>query len=460
MKKSVKFSIFAAILIMLLAATYYYLRAIKSEDGSPLVSRAELTTEAKPEISFITFLERLTGIGGERTYLILFENGMELRPGGGFIGSFAVVKMNNGSIASKEIHDTGIFDANIKDGPEAPYLIQKFMGSKKWGFRDSNWYLDFPTNVAKAMELYRLAGNNEKIDGVFAVTTELLPFLIKKTGPVKIDGIEGEFTAENSLTKLEYEVEVGYWKKGIEKDNRKDALRDLVDAILAKFKDMNKLEQLSFANEAKVLLANKNVQLFFYDDEMQQYALSQNWTGDIVPTQGFDYLSVVDTNMGALKTDRCLERTYDYVADFSHALPRGSLTITYKHNCTTADFMTADYHSYLRVYVPANYALHHTEGFDTGRIEEIMNERKDAVEEKEKDKVSFGNLAYIKLGAERSYKFFYDIDPSIKAETYRLYVQKQAGMKDPALKVTLKSTKGDLVLFDGRVDKDLLIENN
>lgn len=459
MRKSVKISIIAALLVLLSAITYYYLVTLgKSEDGS--ISRTQLTSsEEKPEISFMTFLERLGGIDGERTYLILFENSMELRPGGGFIGSFAVVKLKNGAIIEKQIHDTGIFDGFIENGPESPYLIQKFMGSKKWGFRDSNWYLDFPTNVEKGMELYRLTGDNERIDGVFAVTTNILPFLLKKTGPVTINGIAGEFTPENCLEKLEYEVEVGYWQKGIEKAERKTPIKDLMDVIILKLKGMNKLDQLAFANEMKSLLATKDVQLFFYDEEMQNYALNQNWTGDIVPTQDFDYLSIVDTNMGARKTDRCMERSFEYTADFTYEKPRGTVSITYKNTCLTEDFMTDHYHTYVRLYVPEKYTLHHTEGFDTGRVDEIMNARKDAIEEREKDKVTFGNLGFIRLGTERNYKFFYDIDPANKPDTYRLYFQKQAGMKNPNLKVTLKNSQGERVLFNGKVDKDLFIEN-
>ena len=34
--------------------------------------------------------------GQEKTFLILFQNNLELRPGGGFIGSFGILKVRHG----------------------------------------------------------------------------------------------------------------------------------------------------------------------------------------------------------------------------------------------------------------------------------------------------------------------------------------------------------------------------
>jgi hypothetical protein len=43
-------------------------------------------------------------------YLILFQNNLELRPAGGYIGNFGILKVKNGQIVSLETHDTNIFD--------------------------------------------------------------------------------------------------------------------------------------------------------------------------------------------------------------------------------------------------------------------------------------------------------------------------------------------------------------
>src|SRR5690349_5207438 len=48
--------------------------------------------------------------GEEKIFLILFQINMELRPGGGFIGSFGILKVRDGHITHFATHDTGNFD--------------------------------------------------------------------------------------------------------------------------------------------------------------------------------------------------------------------------------------------------------------------------------------------------------------------------------------------------------------
>ena len=61
----------------------------------------------------------------EKTFLVLFQNNMELRPGGGFIGAFAIVKLKDGKIISMTTHDLSNFDERIPDGIAPPYPMQE-----------------------------------------------------------------------------------------------------------------------------------------------------------------------------------------------------------------------------------------------------------------------------------------------------------------------------------------------
>src|SRR6185437_14897925 len=47
----------------------------------------------------------LFGFNGKKTYLVLFQNNMELRPGGGFIGSYGTIHVDNGTFDKLQIHD-------------------------------------------------------------------------------------------------------------------------------------------------------------------------------------------------------------------------------------------------------------------------------------------------------------------------------------------------------------------
>lgn len=58
----------------------------------------KLSDSIKIISSTIDFWPDMFGFNGQRTYLILFQNNMELRPGGGFIGSYGILAVNKGKI--------------------------------------------------------------------------------------------------------------------------------------------------------------------------------------------------------------------------------------------------------------------------------------------------------------------------------------------------------------------------
>jgi len=45
--------------------------------------------------------------------MLIFQNNMELRPGGGHIGSFGILKMKDGNIQEMKTYDLSTFDNNF-----------------------------------------------------------------------------------------------------------------------------------------------------------------------------------------------------------------------------------------------------------------------------------------------------------------------------------------------------------
>ena len=63
-----------------------------------------------------------------QTYLVLFLNNTELRPAGGFIGAYAVVKIDKSKPQIIKVEGTEILD-NLapKDFPAVPVLPRRFL---------------------------------------------------------------------------------------------------------------------------------------------------------------------------------------------------------------------------------------------------------------------------------------------------------------------------------------------
>jgi hypothetical protein len=129
--------------------------------------------------------------GQEKTFLLLFQNSMELRPGGGFIGSFGILKVRDGHITQFLVHDTGNFDGRIPDTVAPPYPMKETLKIPSWKFRDSNYSPDFAENAKWAETFYQMGQGGEKFDGIIGVTTNVLTSFLRVTGPVELEGYPG-----------------------------------------------------------------------------------------------------------------------------------------------------------------------------------------------------------------------------------------------------------------------------
>ena len=141
---------------------------------------------------YVSASERLPAILGwdaPRRYLVLTQNPAELRPTGGYIGSFGIVSFDKGRITERKFQDVFLLDLPwsypfIK-GPQE--LHDYLLGNKQpWQLADANWSPDFPASAQDAIRLYTNESGDTKIDGVLAITTYTIDELLKVTGPVTV----------------------------------------------------------------------------------------------------------------------------------------------------------------------------------------------------------------------------------------------------------------------------------
>ncbi len=296
---------FWLIAAVLLFGWYVFLQ-IKNkniQNLKPLLKIAPVGNERRNELQVLAdIFQKAGGFDDEKTFLILFQNDMELRPGGGFIGSFGIVKMKDGKISDLQIHDTGNFDGRIPNTETPPYPMGETFHIKSWKMRDSNWSPDFATNAEKAEYFYKLGGGAENFDGMIAVNTNVLNSLLSITGPVKINEYPGEYNDETAILQLEYQLEKGFVEQGIERGERKNIMKELAAILAEKVHNFNLSQQLELAKKIEEHLKRKDIQLFFKDEELQAEIDNMNWSGKVRDYVG-DYLMVVDANLNSLKSD-------------------------------------------------------------------------------------------------------------------------------------------------------------
>jgi hypothetical protein len=306
---------------------------------------------------------------GEVTYLVLFQNTLELRPTGGFIGNFAEVTLKDGRVKDYTIYNTNVFDYG-KPGVNAPEPIKKMLGIQEMQLRDANWSPNFPTVAKQVIELYKLEGGVEDISGVIAVNASILPEMLKILGPVSINSIDYELTAENILLKLQYELNFGFLDKGISRGDRKEPIKDLAFEIDNKISTASifKLYRignmlLEQANQKQILFWNK-------DNDIQSKITKLNWAGEInLDTSGIDYFMLVDANLGALKTDYYMKRSVSKNIRECEDKICSNIVITYTNAATAPSPLNNEYKSYTRVLLPFDAYINSVSGIEKRPIE-------------------------------------------------------------------------------------------
>lgn len=425
-----------------------------------------LEEDTKKEIAAVDKLSQAVfkKDGVLRTYLVLLQNNHELRPGGGFLGQYAVVKIKDGEVVSTFVEDTNLLDQRINIKVTPPYPLTRKLQLKRWEMRDSNFSPDFPTNAEKAKYFYRLAGGGQKFDGVIAINASILDDALAISGPISasfetFDYINNKFvqrtTSEtfnstNGVMLLEEVVEKKFLineSKDIEvpaelKQKRKNVMKVLANELV---KRLTTVENIPKAIElARQELTEKNIMLNFTDAELQSVVADVKWGGVVNTSWTDDYLMLVDANLGALKSDHYVKRSIDYLVDFTGEKPVATLTHHYNHTATRGDWRTSDYHTYLRAYVPKGSTLIERQLVSYPLTDEAFG------------RTYFGVFVDAVMNKTTSGMIKYQLPDTIKPENYKLLIEKQSGVGTIPVTVTIK-TKDKEIKQTADLKKDLIL---
>jgi len=419
--------------------------AIKSFAALEKISRfLPIQEDTKKELAVVdSLVQQLTEKNNKTwTFLLLLQNNMELRPGGGFLGQYAIIKVKNGEVIGSTFEDANLLDQRITATIPTPYPFERMMQIKKWKFRDSNFSPDFPTNVEKAKYFYRLAGRGGNFDGVISINATVFNDILKLTGPITVFGTE--FNGNNGFLKLEEVVEKQYiMNPELDTQNRKAIMKSMTPIIIEKLFRLENISKL--AELAHEELRNKNIQINFSNSSLQSLASSVYWDGKVAVDWGGDFLMVVDANMGAFKTDYYIKRGINYEIDFNGEKPIATLNIVYKNTAPYGDWRTSDYHSYLRIYAPQGSKFLERKMITT------------PITKDELGKTYFGSILHVLIGGETDVMIKYELPSTIAKDNYRLLIQKQSGAGDVPVKVVVKKDGKEFVQEQTMI-KDLKFE--
>ncbi len=295
-----------------------------------------------------------------KRYLVIFQNNHELRPTGGFMGSFAILDVQKGKILNIEVPGGGTYDikGQLTEYVKPPLPLQLL--NKRWEFQDSNWFPDFAASASK-MEWFYENSRGSTVDGVISINANLLEDFLAVVGPLETG--EGALDENNALQNLQEEVELNYDK---EKNKPKEIIGELLDESINIVKDSDKLDIVRLLSLLHKAAEKKDIQIFINETEVQDELRSFGWTGEIFPThKNQDYLMVVHSNIQGQKSDAKIKQEIEHQ---TNVLEDGSIvnnvTIRRTHTGTPGEqFYGSQNISYVRVYTPEGSELLSADGF-------------------------------------------------------------------------------------------------
>lgn len=407
-------------------------------------------------LPMLRIVPKIVGFEQPESYLFLLQNNNELRPTGGFIGTYGILTLQDGEI--KEFQTDNVYNLDRSTQPilktPSPEPIVKYLEQANWSLRDSNWSPDFPTAAEQALYFYReenlilaeikkqggdIKGDADviiqdtvpyvEVNGVIAMTPEIIEELLKITGPIVVEGTQ--FTDENLQDELEYIVGKKYIEMGVARAERKGVIKKLADELKLKLQTLPLQRVIDLLQLSYRSLDKKQVLIYSKDAELQKMIVERGWSGAVADAPG-DYLFVIDSNLGSLKTDQYVERAIDYSLRWQGNDLIAKVVINYQNN---ADFTwkSSRLRSYTRIYVPLGSELINNSGsMYNDKVRDPERKPGQVDVSQEFNKTVYGAFISIEPHEKGALMFEYRLPEQVKAQIknggYVLLIQKQPGV--------------------------------
>ncbi len=363
-------------------------------------------------------LSYFLGVNTPRRFVVLLQNNNELRPTGGFIGSYVVFSVENGNISEVKVDDIynpdGLLDQ--KNTLVAPEDMTTFLGPTVVPLRDSNWWTSFPVSMDAFVPQYEVA-TGETIDGVFALNVSVIQDLLSYTGGVEIASFNEIITAENLSERAQYHAEVGFEPGD---SGKRDFLGALFESMLFSLSQKPESSQQALAVVLGKGVVSRNVMAYAQDPETQKNLTQMGISGELLYSAG-DYLKIVDSNVGNNKANYWINRTSDYgVSVDRDGNLSGSLTVTWDHTGENNTWPNGTYKNYVRIYLPL--------GVSHVSVSPPLSNQ---TQYEESGRVVVAGLVEIPVNTTQSIKADYALPPTLSfanIDTYELVWENQPGL--------------------------------
>ncbi len=330
-----------------------------------LKNRTETLDENVSQASdFAHFLPEILGKNGRKTYIVLFQNPMELRSTGGWLTSFAIVGIEHGQIRDLKVEDVYTADGQLEQKVEPPQSMQDALGIDEWNLSLSNWYADYPQSAEAAEYFLQLEDRVVTADGVIAIDLEYARQLIDIWEEIDVPGETEPVTKDNIYDKV-VEIHRAFTPGST---NKPVFLSNLANELFKKLIEDGKSKWTQVAETTVEAIEQKHVLIYMHNTELSETLDSMDWDGRVEAKTNTIY--PVEWNWGGNKANHFINRSLYFNTNIiDENTIQQKMVITYQNTSTSNTYPEGDYENYLRVFIPEGAQVNRVEGVEDSDIE-------------------------------------------------------------------------------------------
>lgn len=289
---------------------------------------------------------------GEHRIVVVLQNSHELRATGGFMGSFADLKLKNGGLQDLSIHDIYEPAGQFTDFVEAPPGLAEYLSSGKGlALPDANWHPDFPSSATDILHFLALGGWQD-VEILVAVNSSVIEAVLATTGPIYIPDYGITITADNLATVARAD-RVQFFPGSKAKSN---LLNSLVTQLKLKLSALTPSELLALARTLNTQLTRAGILAYSPNDVLNEPLTVLGVTGELAAISEDQWLVYpVESNVGINKANVGVKR--EWLLELGEYRSQLTTSFTNLNQSSPLEPETLDYINYYRLILPPAFNL-------------------------------------------------------------------------------------------------------
>ncbi len=409
-----------------------------------------LITELDYNKGYINFLDILFNANENLNLVVLVQNSNELRTSGGFVGSYALVNIENKSIKNIKFDDIYNVDGQLKQtNPQflvySPTEIKNFLKTDYLYARDLNILLN-DDEKNNAYIKYFENTLNVKVDGIVYINLKTIKNILEYTGPIYLSSYDKTVTKDNFDTLAQTYSEKNYYEGSSQKQN---FLRLLGSRVI---EETNKKGFNTLGFITTILKSNNtnDLQVFINNPYLKQKFENAGLYKPINNLQNKEFIYLVENNLGENKVNKMTEKSviYHIGYDIRRSVKITDIEVKLKNNSKDSTFPYGDYKGVLTIVTPSNLFISTTRALYKDKEIDISNTKTIT----DLNGLAGINLPFaIKPGEETTLLVSYEEQiQNYDKNEHKFIVVKQPGSKDYTLDFNLN--------IPDKLDKSLKLE--